>query len=336
MSSNSSKENVCPTHPRDSKKAALERSGPRKTVYWVEKKPVVAGETEIATAWCVGAKYKGEWKADKKHGFGILQYSNRAIYKGKFACGRREGEGALWTFCGGKLHRGYTGMWQGGDREGKGTSSYPDGGHYEGFWHKNHREGFGRMIYPSGEVYFGNWHSDLRSGYGIMVYKNGDNYEGMWLGDCKEGHGSYFYANKGSLLVGEWADNVPAAGVYADVDGRPSHGLPLPPLGLDSPLDVLEAAVEKVRCDRNMARARHLPVENLLEKDDIEQLKVVFDQMQGGIEGLGQALSSIFGEVDQACIVELCASLELKAESVTFDGFCRTVFALLQGQSSEN
>jgi hypothetical protein len=67
--------------------------------------------------------YEGEWKANKRHGKGILKFPNGATYEGDFFVGRPHGRGT-WTSST-FLH--FRGDWKNGMIEGSGMLCVPEG-----------------------------------------------------------------------------------------------------------------------------------------------------------------------------------------------------------------
>lgn len=44
-----------------------------------------------------GAKYEGDWKEDKQHGYGEETWPDEAVYKGEYKNGKKHGKGTfLW------------------------------------------------------------------------------------------------------------------------------------------------------------------------------------------------------------------------------------------------
>ena len=70
-----------------------------------------------------GAKYTGQWKADKRYGEGTERYSDGAVYQGQFRLNFKHGEGTF-TWASGAIYKGH---WKGNVRHGKGTETCPDG-----------------------------------------------------------------------------------------------------------------------------------------------------------------------------------------------------------------
>ena len=132
------------------------------------------------------------------------------------------------------------------------------------------------MIYSNGDVYEGMWYMGKRSGYGVLTKRCGDHFEGHWVNDKREGQGSYFFCEKNKIFVGEWVDDAPKTGVYSEVEDpnsikieREKHFtdpyiLPsFDQIGLKNPTAVLEESIEKVRKNRTLYRAKHIPLDEL-------------------------------------------------------------------------
>ena len=50
-------------------------------------------------SFLLGGVYVGEWKEDKKHGFGKLSYDNGEVYEGHWGCGgKMHGQGRKVDF----------------------------------------------------------------------------------------------------------------------------------------------------------------------------------------------------------------------------------------------
>jgi len=103
-----------------------------------------------------GEVYTGEWKADKWHGVGLLQFAEGGDYEGEFREGKIEGEGR-YLFTDGSC---YIGSFRQDLRKGKGSMAYADGTRYEGEWNNNWREGTGILFYGGGRRFEGTFRHD--------------------------------------------------------------------------------------------------------------------------------------------------------------------------------
>lgn len=104
-----------------------------------------------------GNYYEGEWKFDKKSGFGEMRWlTSGEIYTGYWEENKQNGFGVhLWLEEPGKLkslRNRYEGMWFNGTRNGYGTFYYSDGSRYDGEWVNNQKEGFALFTDPSGDI----------------------------------------------------------------------------------------------------------------------------------------------------------------------------------------
>ena len=138
------------------------------------------------------------------------------------------------------------------------------------------------MIYSNGDVYEGMWYMGKRSGYGVLTKRIGDHFEGHWVNDKRQGQGSYFFCEKNKIFVGEWVDDTPKTGVYSEVEDPTSikierekhftdpYVLPqFDQIGLKNPTSVLQDAIEKVRKNRTIYRAKHIPLDELYTKGEL-------------------------------------------------------------------
>src|SRR5690606_30923060 len=100
-----------------------------------------------------GNYYEGDWKFDKKSGYGDMNWlTTNEVYKGFWEENLQNGFGVhLWLEESGKLktmRNRYEGMWFNGLRSGFGTFYYSDGSRYDGEWVNNQKEGFAVFIDP--------------------------------------------------------------------------------------------------------------------------------------------------------------------------------------------
>ena len=78
--------------------------------------------------------YSGEFKENKRHGFGTYKYG-----------------------CGNK----YTGNWVNDMKEGEGKMTYPDNSSFKGRFWKDKKNGTGVAVSSNGSETFGVWQDDL-------------------------------------------------------------------------------------------------------------------------------------------------------------------------------
>jgi len=331
--------------------AKANKAGQRGTIYWVGK--TIIGEDGAPTGeHASGASYHGEWTENRKNGYGVQVFSNGQKYEGQWAHGLRNGEGTLWVPVGKvkKLRKLYVGGWKDDRRHGKGTCFFKSGEYYQGTWDHGMMHGHGTLRYDNGDLYIGQWHNGLRSGHGTLNKANGDCYEGYWLNDQREGSGSYFYAESGKVFVGEWADNLPKAGIYTQAYPNPEQATAvpttstLPPVRLALPSEVLEGALAAVRNGRKTYRARMTPIERLFAEDEIEALRNAFEGLRKADGTLAasqlQELCSRLGtEVDAARLSRLLQEIGVEPApagqevSVSAEEFLRVVALLLDEEA---
>ena len=145
-----------------------ERNGSRRPVYWSDS-------SKEPQSKC---KYSGEWKDGKRHGYGVLIFSNGDKYEGEWERNLRQGNGSFWESGNHKLHQKYTGEWKRDRMHGFGVFYYPQREKYEGYWRHDKPHGIGRMEYSDhvsshtskadvATIYDGAWYDDQRSGQGV-------------------------------------------------------------------------------------------------------------------------------------------------------------------------
>lgn len=126
----------------------------------------------------------------------------------------------------------YTGPWENGKPNGKGTFVFDDGKiTYTGNFISGIRSGYGEQVYSYGASYKGNWKDDKFSGSGTYVYMDGDSYEGNWSNGHKNGSGVYRFSNsyseenlRGGRIEGTWEKGSIKSGKIFYVNGDTYNG----------------------------------------------------------------------------------------------------------------
>ena len=95
---------------------------------------------------------------------------------------------------------GENGLYEGerneaGERHGRGSYRFGDGGVYEGEWRHNLQEGHGAMRYASGSAYEGEWWQGMQEGRGVFRFVSGSEYDGEWVRGKRHGKATYRYAD---------------------------------------------------------------------------------------------------------------------------------------------
>ncbi|KAL4490320.1 hypothetical protein ABPG72_004359 [Tetrahymena utriculariae] len=331
-----------------------QKNGPHSAIYWVKKKQRNEDGSMKVEKWIANTKYIGDWKDNKKDGFGIQFYGNGDKYEGGWQNNVRNGQGTFWV-CEGKnkLRREYTGDWVDDKKTGKGTMFYNNGDRYDGLWLDDKPHDEGRMIYANGDVYEGQWFVGKRSGYGVMTKRNGDHFEGHWVNDKREGQGSYFFALKNQVFVGEWVDDMPKTGVYSEVEDpytvkqeREKHFtdpyiLPnIPKIQLKNPTKVLQEAMENVRKQRTIYRARYIPIDELYTEEERLELYKEFaaacdDNRKVSVLGLNAILANMDFELTDEDIKDYLEKLkpENPQADIDYDTFARLIAIILEDKS---
>jgi len=339
--------------------AKAQKSGQRGTIYWVGKS--IMGEDGSHTGQRTkGASYHGEWGSNKKNGYGVQVFPSGEKYEGQWSNGQRSGEGTYWVPVGKaqRLRKVYVGGWKDDKRHGRGTCFFKNGEFFQGYWDQGKMQGQGTLRYSSGDLYVGEFHEGQRSGKGTLNKANGDCYEGYWLNDKREGSGSFFYASSGKVFVGEWASDLPKAGVYTQASPNPEQAgsvpttTKLPPIRLALPSEVLQGALVAVRSARKACRVRGAPLHRLFSEEEIISLHAAFEGAQRSDGTAGplelQALCSQLGtDMPMDRLRELLVSAgyltadgePVQADSsiaLDFDQFMRLIAVLLDEESNSN
>jgi len=116
-----------------------------------------------------GAKYIGEFKDGKPHGYGTFIWTNGEKYYGEWKNGKSHGTGTkIW-----KDGRKYSGAFNNDKLHGEGTLFYPDGEKYVGEFINGKRHGEGTFTYSDGTAYIGKFVEGKEKGVGECVNKEG-------------------------------------------------------------------------------------------------------------------------------------------------------------------
>ncbi len=116
-----------------------------------------------------GAKYIGEFKDFKPHGFGTFVWKNGDKYYGQWKDGKANGSGTkTW-----KDGRKYLGEFKNDKMHGSGTLFYLDGKKYVGEFLNGKRHGKGTFSYSDGSAYIGDFIAGQEKGVGECVDKTG-------------------------------------------------------------------------------------------------------------------------------------------------------------------
>ena len=164
--------------------------------------------------------YKGEVRAGKTHGRGVMKYANGNRYEGEWRASKRHGRGVHTWSAGSR----YEGEWRDGKRSGRGNHTWSDGSRYEGEWRDDKRSGRGVVKYATGNRYEGEWRASKRHGRGIFTWSDGSRYEGDIVDDNLTGRGVYTWSD-GSRYEGDFVDGKQTGrGVYTGSDGSHYEG----------------------------------------------------------------------------------------------------------------
>jgi len=270
-----------------------QKNGTKKTVFWVKKKKKQEDGTVKGEKWSTSQQYSGDWKENKKHGYGIKIYDNKDKYEGYWENDLRNGKGTYWLCIGkNKYRKLYTGDWKNNQKEGHGIYFYKDGSCYDGEWKNSKRDGKGLMIYANEDIYQGSWKEDKKHGHGILEKSNGDKYYGYWNSDMKEGQGYYWYSKTGKVYLGEWHEDCPRCGIFTDVNDDKLHidlskitdpkEIPasIPELSLKNPEGVLEESINSVYFIRSIKEVKNKNLQELFKNEEQKEIIKMYSQLR--------------------------------------------------------
>ena len=270
-----------------------QKNGTKKTVFWVKKKKKQEDGTVKGEKWSTSQQYSGDWKENKKHGYGIKIYDNKDKYEGYWENDLRNGKGTYWLCIGkNKYRKLYTGDWKNNQKEGHGIYFYKDGSCYDGEWKNSKRDGKGLMIYANEDIYQGSWKEDKKHGHGILEKANGDKYYGYWNCDLKEGQGYYWYSKTGKVYLGEWHEDCPRCGIFTDVNDEKLNidiskindpkDVPasIPGLCLKNPEAVLEDSINNVHFIRSIKEVKNKNLQELFKNEEQKEIIKMYSQLR--------------------------------------------------------
>jgi len=116
-----------------------------------------------------GAKYVGQFQADRYHGYGDNAWSDGSRYRGQWVRGQKYGQGEYTS----ADELKYTGRWENGVRHGTGTQEYANSDWYDGGWFKGLCSGRGVYHFADGSKYEGTWAHGRYDGPGLLHCANG-------------------------------------------------------------------------------------------------------------------------------------------------------------------
>ncbi|XP_069590333.1 radial spoke head 10 homolog B isoform X1 [Ranitomeya imitator] len=147
------------------------------------------------TSW-----YEGDWKRNRKEGWGVQRFPSGNIYEGQWKNDKFHGEGRMrWL----SSNEEYMGQWEHGVQNGAGThtwflkrvagSQYALRNEYIGNFVSGARHGQGRYYYANGAMYDGQWRNNKKHGPGKFIFKNGRIYIGEFVEDQIAEHPNFQY-----------------------------------------------------------------------------------------------------------------------------------------------
>ena len=126
-------------------------------------------------------QYEGDFKDDKKNGFGEEKSSDGTIYRGEFKDDLKHGNGTLIL---------------------DGIKTWA----YKGEFKNDKISGKGRFRWNENKEYFGEWENNELSGYGILIDRN-YKHIGFFQDSNKHGYGASFFGEE-SALLGKWENDM--------------------------------------------------------------------------------------------------------------------------------
>ena len=126
-----------------------------------------------------GYIYLGEFKNNKKEGYGSIIWKDGNKYKGEFKNNQLNGYGII---------------------------EYPGEKYYQGEIKNGRINGFGEFFWKNGKRYIGNYKNDKRNGFGIFIFKTNDNSNSKSIYEKDTNNNNYDNSdmNNISAYIGFW------------------------------------------------------------------------------------------------------------------------------------
>lgn len=159
--------------------------------------------------------YRGGFANGAFHGEGRYDWGNGIYYTGAFERGIKNGRGSIVY----PDTRRYVGDFKDDLYHGRGVYTETDGSVYEGEFRAGRFSGRGDYRWTNGDHYTGEFLNDGMEGAGVYRRANGERYAGSFKNNLRQGQGTYHWPN-GDHYTGEFRDNeIEGEGVYTHADG---------------------------------------------------------------------------------------------------------------------
>jgi len=138
--------------------------------------------------------YVGGWHGGSRHGAGVMRYTSGNTYDGQWQHNHKHGSGTMhWH----TQHLTYSGQWANDQPTGQGCYKWTTSGRlslhhplyntYRGEVLEGERHGRGSFLYADGGEWHGEWKAGKKDGHGVWVWVNGSEMAGEWQDDQLQG-----------------------------------------------------------------------------------------------------------------------------------------------------
>ena len=155
---------------------------------------------KVTKKYSDGSVYYGDWKHERREGFGRMTFACGDRYEGQWANDAINGKGK-YVWASGDV---YEGEWLNANKT-NGTYRWPNGNVFTGTF-KDDAPCYGIKTWSSGTRYEGQFKGWVPSGYGTETLYNGEAYDGEWANGKYNGKGKYTWPN-GRVFEGDFKDN---------------------------------------------------------------------------------------------------------------------------------
>eukprot|EP01060_Flectonema_neradi_P031844 TRINITY_DN4939_c0_g1_i2.p1 TRINITY_DN4939_c0_g1~~TRINITY_DN4939_c0_g1_i2.p1 ORF type:complete len:610 (+),score=109.37 TRINITY_DN4939_c0_g1_i2:63-1832(+) len=236
------------------------------------------GEPYSKFIYPMGDYYEGEWKSNKRTGYGLI----------KMGTGYR-----------------YEGNWNNDTPEGQGSETFTRGEHLKGTYHHGNPQKVASLYYnPRDDPkyrYHGHFRNGQRHGRGVITYGNGDVTTGVWKDGKRDGPMITIDGKSGRKYRSIWKEDKLLSGpdeipIATEVDTTISGVEPEPELGTSAGHVAADFTKWKVQEDATFLTLEHF-----------HRLKAGFELLDDDCSGelsIGE-LSALWGSKDQHMLKKL-------------------------------
>lgn len=145
-------------------------------IFFLRTRPPDALEKNVVIIYSNGDRFEGQIKDQKRENNGWYFYQNGDVYFGEWRADSKEGFGILQYKSGDK----FVGFFANNKKNGFGEYFYTNGSFYQGFWSQNIKNGFGIIFHKNKDQFRGIFKNNKKDGKGFFLTKDGKIFFQVW------------------------------------------------------------------------------------------------------------------------------------------------------------